>query len=294
MGEQFEPGPSRRASALAGLLTLMVLTGSGYPTARADVPLKYVALGDSAAAGPLIPDAGTPWDCFKSTHNYPAVLAGALGADLTDATCSGAEIPDLVDHGQTVLVSVRPPQIDAVSADTDLITITIGGNDIGMVQLGARCAGMSLSGAGSCRDAFVHDGVDTISQRIDQLRPAYAHLIDRLRDAAPHARIVLVGYGTYLRPGGCFPTQPLVPDAADYIRAKGAELNSAAHEVATAHGIDFFDAEAATVGHDICAAPGDRDFEGFLPTPDDLPAAPLHPTAAGMATIGSALSRMLR
>jgi hypothetical protein len=47
--------------------------------------------------------------------------------------------------------------------------------------------------------------------------PVWGELIDQLRVTAPHARIVVVGYGTFVRPGGCFPAQPVLPRDADFI-----------------------------------------------------------------------------
>ena len=52
---------------------------------------SYVALGDSYAAGPLIPNSVLPLGCLKSSNNYPRLAAPAIGQPLRDATCSGAK-----------------------------------------------------------------------------------------------------------------------------------------------------------------------------------------------------------
>src|SRR4051812_44232380 len=110
----------RRMLALA-VLTLGVATPA---PARADEAVHYVALGDSAAAGPLIPHRHGPVRCLRSDHNYPSWVARALHvADFTDVSCSGATIANLTGPQGGL-----PPQADALSAETTLVTLTIGAN----------------------------------------------------------------------------------------------------------------------------------------------------------------------
>ena len=92
---------------------------------------RYVAMGDSAAAAPLVPEQAQPVGCLKSTNDYPSVLARRIGAaSFTDVTCSGARTEDLVSRSQPTRTGPVPPQLDAVTADTQLVTVTIGGNDV--------------------------------------------------------------------------------------------------------------------------------------------------------------------
>ncbi len=92
-------------------------------------------------------------------------------------------------------------QIDAVDATTDLITITIGANDVGLPSDAEGCEVKSADPP-PCTDEFVVGNVDRISEAITAQLPAWSALIDQLRLTAPHARIVVVGYGTFVRPGG--------------------------------------------------------------------------------------------
>ncbi|WP_045375209.1 SGNH/GDSL hydrolase family protein [Mycobacterium kyorinense] len=260
-------------------------TGAGSPGQP-----NYVAMGDSAAAEPGVPDPAPPPGCQKSTHNYPSVLARRIGAtSFTDVTCSGATTDDITSRAQPTSSGPVPPQIDAVGADTTLITITIGGNDVALAGDAAQCRAASLDSP-PCAQRFVTNGVDSISAAINAQVPVWGTMIDDVRAKAPAARIVLVGYLTYIRPGGCFPDQPVLPTDADYFESKVNELDDRQMQLAAAKGIDFFDTRQLSVGHDMCAPPDQRYVEGFVAA---NPAAPLHPNAMGAAAVGNALADWL-
>src|SRR5690242_3722986 len=95
-------------------------------------PVNYVALGDSYAAGPLIPaQNGSPAGCLRSDHNYPHLVAAAdRAASFTDVSCQGATTGNMTQP-QGVGLGTNPPQLNALSAGTTLVTLQIGGNDIG-------------------------------------------------------------------------------------------------------------------------------------------------------------------
>ncbi|WP_197746913.1 SGNH/GDSL hydrolase family protein [Mycolicibacterium madagascariense] len=263
------------------------------PDAPAGSGPRYVAMGDSAAAAPLVPDQAQPLGCFKSTNDYPSVLARRIGAaSFDDVTCSGARTEDLVSRSQTIRNGTVAPQVDAVAADTQLVTVTIGGNDVDLPKIASTCRRTSLDVA-PCAPGLVADGSDGgdgISQAIDAHAASWSALIDAIRDKAPTARVIVVGYGTYVRPQGCFPAEPINPVDAAYFQSKVDELDARLQQVAQQRGVDFFDSRPLTVGHDICAAPEDRYVEGFAPI---HPAAPLHPNGAGAAALGSALAAYL-
>lgn len=241
-------------------------------------------MGDSAAAAPLVPDQATPIGCLKSTNDYPSVLARRIHAtSFDDVTCSGARTENLVARAQSTRSGQVPPQLDAVAADTELVTITIGGNDVDLPANAMKCRRTTLDEP-PCSADFA---VDAISQSIEADAGGWSALIAAVRAKAPDARVILVGYGTYVRPEGCFPTQPINPVDADYFQAKIDELDDRLKQVATRQGVEFFDTRPLSVGHDICAAPQDRYVEGFVPI---RPAAPLHPNGMGAAAFGAALA----
>ncbi|WP_375484720.1 SGNH/GDSL hydrolase family protein [uncultured Mycobacterium sp.] len=278
---------------LAALVGALAVACSGHSASKTKPPgqLNYVAMGDSAAAAPGVPDPAPPPGCQKSTNDYPSVLARRIApAHFTDVTCSGATTDNITTRPQLTADGPVPPQIEAVTSDTTLITITIGGNDIGLAADASQCRAASID-APPCADKFVTGGVDSISAAITAHVPVWAAMIDDVRAKAAGARIILVGYLTYIRPGGCFPDEPVTPTDADYFQSKLNELDDRQKQLATDKHIDFFDTRPLSAGHDMCAAPNERYVEGFVAV---NPAAPLHPNAMGAAAIGNALADYLR
>ncbi|MEO6794143.1 MAG: GDSL-type esterase/lipase family protein, partial [Mycobacterium sp.] len=99
---------------------------------------RYVALGSSMAAGPGIRPAvaGAPRASGRSARNYPHLVADALNLDLVDVTFSGATSAHLLTERQLG----APPQVEALDGSETLVTVTIGGNDVGYVPLLAAAA----------------------------------------------------------------------------------------------------------------------------------------------------------
>src|SRR6185312_16095982 len=92
---------------------------------------RYVALGDSYTSGPLIPTQ-VDLNCVRSNRNYPALTAAAIGSSaFVDVSCGGATTDDILNAGSGTLGVPVPAQVNAVTAATALVTIGIGGNDIG-------------------------------------------------------------------------------------------------------------------------------------------------------------------
>ncbi|MFD9703928.1 SGNH/GDSL hydrolase family protein [Lentzea sp. NPDC059081] len=270
----------RIAAGLALVATLV----AGTTTAHADT-LDYVALGDSAAAGPLILNQDPALWCLRSSdNNYPRAAAKILHARLTDVTCSGATTDDFAGR-QFGFVA---PQYDALKPTTDLVSITIGGNDVELVQTALSCINLLPEPVGlSCSDRLGGQ----VAARIAQWAPEFGNALDEVKRRAPRAKILVTGYGTYLRPGGCHPVQPIWSRDADHLQGSIALLNATAQAEATKRGATYVDLAAVSVGHDTCAAPGDRYLEGLIPT---TIAAPLHPNAAGMAAFGATVARAAR
>src|ERR687896_2523654 len=110
------------------VVTLAILVlGAFAPSAAAD----YVSLGDSFTAGPFIPVQQPPYGCLKSDRNYPSLAAPDLGQPVfRDASCSGAETEDMTQP-QGVSPGPNPPQFDRLDAETQIVSVGIGGNEIG-------------------------------------------------------------------------------------------------------------------------------------------------------------------
>lgn len=216
--------PAAVASLVAALAVACAAPPAGNSGTSASTVstkrLNYVAVGDSFAAAPGVPDPAPPAGCRKSTNDYPSILARELKVrSFVDVTCSGAKTEDITTRAQQPTGGSVARQIDAVDAGVDLITVTIGANDVGLPSDAKGCQAES-DDPPPCTNKFVVGNADRISQVSIAQLPVWGALVDRLREAAPHARIVFVGYGTYVRPGGCFPEQPVLPRDADYLQSK--------------------------------------------------------------------------
>ncbi|GAA1366731.1 SGNH/GDSL hydrolase family protein [Streptomyces beijiangensis] len=257
--------------------------GVGASPASADAGRQvYVALGDSMASGPLVPPITGPLACGRSTRNYAHLLAARLKVDaFRDVTCSGADTGDMTQPQKLSLLGVdagtAPPQFDALSADTTLVTLTIGGNDAGLVGVAQDCLQLNPLGA-HCKDAYIKDGVDQEALRIDALGPKLAVVLDTIHQRSPQARVLVTGYGEYIKRGGCWPVVPVLGSDADWLQGSVDRMNGVIAAQASAHGAEYVDVRTPSKGHDACQVPGVKWLEGFLPT---APAAPLHPNALG-------------
>lgn len=250
-------------------------------TASAAAP-RYVALGDSAASGPLITpiDLSSP-GCYRSQRNYPKLAAAALGVPITDVTCSGADTGDMTASQGTDLGDV-PPQFNALTADTTLVTLQIGGNDAGLVGLAESCLNLlpEILGGSSCKDENTANGGDVYGDRVNSVAPKVAAVLDGIHQRSPSARVFVVGYTTYLPPNGCYPRVQVWARDANYIQAKVDQLNGVLANAAATHGATYVDIRTPGIGKDVCKSSSVRWTEPFIP---GNVAAPLHPNATGMA-----------
>jgi lysophospholipase L1-like esterase len=265
------------------LLALLAVPAAPVaPAQAAAVTARYVALGDSFTAGPLIPiQHGTPLGCLRSTKNYAAVAARQLSVGtFVDVSCSGADTGDMT-AAQDVTPGTNPPQFTALTADTTLVTLGIGGNDIGYTDIFQTCAELSFRNpfGAPCMAEFG----DELDQRIADTAPKVAAVLEGIRERAPQARILVVGYLRLLPASrGCWPVVPVARGDVPWLDGIEQSLNGMLEDQAERHGAGFVDAYAGGSGHDMCASPGEKWVEGLVPT---SLAAPIHPNAAGMAVV---------
>jgi lysophospholipase L1-like esterase len=241
---------------------------------------SYVALGDSYAAGPIIPLQIEPYGCLKSDHNYAHLAAPSLEPlALRDPSCSGAETDDMTQT-QGVSPGPNPPQFDSLGADTTLVTLLIGGNDIGFSGIGEECFSTSPNGP-SCEEKFTVDGRDEVSDRIAETAPKVAGVIQGVRSRAPAARILVLNYPAIFPDSGpgCWALLPVSNASVPWLREKHKELNAMIAAQAAANGATLVDWYRASIGHDACKLPVIRWVEPLVPV---SPAAPVHPNLIGM------------
>ena len=278
----------------------MVLAAVAAMPATASAKKDYVSLGDSFTAGPLIPNQIPPYGCLKSDHNYPHLAAPHLPvAGFRDASCSGAETEDMTQP-QNVRPGPNPPQFDRLDANTTIVTVTIGGNDIGFSEIAENCSSTTPTGT-PCQDRYNPSRTpedDEISRRIRETAPKIAAVIKGIQRRSPRAKIYFLNYLPILpdQGRGCWPRVPVTEgdtrEEGDvpYLRDKHKELNAMIAEQARLNGANVIDAysEGASGNHDACQlVPTERWVEPAAPT---LPAAPLHPNQFGM----EAMARMVR
>jgi lysophospholipase L1-like esterase len=289
--------PAYRRILLTATTTMLALVG--FPTSGGANPLgnpeHYVALGDSYAAGPGIPEQrAEPRGCEQSTNNYPARLAAGLGLrNYTDVSCSGAKT-DNMTTAQSVTGGNHPPQFNALHPDTDLVTLTISGNDIGFTEIVYTCTRVSVRDpmGNPCERESTAGGYDIYAQRIDAAAPKVAEVLKGIHERSPRARVLLVGYLRILPPSvGCYPVFPVARGDVPYLDGLERQLNTMLADQAFKHGAAFVDPYAGSSGHDACQSPSQRWVEGVVPSNR---AAPVHPNASGMQAVASFAQATLR
>ncbi|MFC7818106.1 SGNH/GDSL hydrolase family protein [Streptomyces sp. NPDC057367] len=248
-------------------------------TAHATPSLDYVALGDSYSAGSgVLPVDPTDLLCLRSTANYPHVIAAETGADLEDVTCGAAQ----TSHFTQSQYPGVAPQVDALSTGTDLVTLTIGGNDNNtFINAITACgtAGLLSGGRGSpCKDRHGTSFEDEIES---STYPALKTALRTVRAKAPNARVAALGY-PWIMPAtadpSCFLKLPVAAGDVPYLRDIQASLNDAVERAAEETGVTFVDFSRVSEGHDACQSAGTRWIEPLL---FGHSLVPVHPNALG-------------
>lgn len=260
-------------------------TASPPPSPTPDLPAvrSYVAIGDSFTAGPGLADLRKGGElCLRSDHNWPSLLARRLDArSFTDVSCAGATTHDVLQNGGG-LVSARP-QLAAVKADTDLVTVGIGGNDGNLfASLISACTG----GQGACAP-FSRDSAPTI---LRQTISDIATVLDDVRAKAPKATVLLVGYLRIMPDSGTCPTIGIPAADAAAVAATEAALDQALADAAREARVPYVSMRRASRGHDACA--GARAWTNGR-TVQDADGIAFHPRLAGMKAVARAVEAEL-
>ena len=221
----------------------------------------YVALGDSYASGLGAGDYGPSGSCDRSSHAADQLWSNANGpAAFSFVACSGATTSDVLNS-----------QVAAVTSSTTLVTLTIGGNDVGFASVMETCV---IWGTGSCVSAIS----SAESQASSTLPAAYDNVLNAIRAKAPNARIVFLDYPDFYdlsQSSGCI-------GLSGTSRAKVDEginlLDSLIQQAAARHGAVFADVRGFFAGHEICDGTSwlnSVDWSNFSDS--------YHPTAAGQS-----------
>jgi hypothetical protein len=282
-----------------------LLSAPGVASAAVPQPLlNVVALGDSYASGVGAEnyEPGTVGQCYRSADSYSQDLVAALRAahesvNYTDVACSGAAIADLSQNFQG-----EAPQLNALTPTTQIVTLTIGTNDVGYVDYGGLCIQGDCSGTPT----------QAILAEMPQLGSDLGGLLDTIKTRSPRAKIVVTGYGSQLTAGPNATGVSLDPicDPSVFSAEERVEGNQVASQLdqtlrgavqqATQRGDDatyvspYNDSGAigpVFAGHSQCES-GTPFYHGFdvLAPGQDGQVALLHLTAAGQA----ALAQLIR
>lgn len=277
---------SLASAALLGLVAPLLLVPPTQALAPASEPShppvwdmgtggeRYVATGDSFASGPGI-QPQRPGPCARSERNYSTLIAKQFDVNaFTDASCGGAVTYDFSAPQQRAGTTINAPQFDALGPDTTLVTFgTMGGNDIGLVQLATECVQS---------DCVPAPGTDPLAAKFNEVKGSLtAHLAETKR-LAPNAAIVVVGYSTYvLQNCPTLATLGVTSAEAAHLQGQIDRLSDLLAEVSAAAGVTFADMRdiPGAQDHTACAAEAEQWIRGLYFGDDGTV---FHPSSAGM------------
>jgi hypothetical protein len=227
------PSRAARVSALTFSLLAVVFTLFAFGAPAQTAPDEYVALGDSFSSGVGTNSYTLSSSCRRGVYAYPWLVAQQrANTSLTFVACSGADTADVMSS-----------QIQSVNPETDIVTITIGGNDIGFADLIVHC---TLADCSARLDSTRASLPTFLPPRLDTVYAA-------IKSQAPAARVVVLGYPRMFSSVGCFGTLGI--SATE--RAKANQLADALDQVigarATSFGFTYKSAIAPFTGHAVCS-----------------------------------------
>lgn len=242
--------------------------------------LNYVAIGSSYAAGPDPQGLRSP--CLRSDDNYPHRVAEARGMNLTDVTCTGATTANVIARPQKVWTNAV--QISAVRPDTDLVTITVGGNDLDYVGRLTAMSCADIAPAAQTRAVKRECGrghplrAEPDSDSYTAVEQNLARIVLDARVRAPRAKVVVVDYppviGSDMRTCAKL---PLTPSQVAETKRIFDGLVAATARAARATGAILVQPSKAGAGHGVCSP--QPWLTGFDPP------MPYHPTDLGKQAV---------
>jgi lysophospholipase L1-like esterase len=266
----------------------------GHTTPKGNRRYRLIAaLGSSFAAGPGIEPVADAV-AMRSERNYAHQFADQIGAHLVDLTVSGASTANVVDTPQqTMTGQVLPPQLDGVPVNADIVTITAGGNDLQFAGAMLYTAWLRIRPESPLVQNLAlmfPNGIPLPSQDdVEQATEGLIRVIDRTRDKAPNARIVLVDYLTVLDDNST-PSTPFTDDEVAQFLTIQRAIGRVFQIAATKTSADLILASSLSARHALgSAAPWIQPFHEELART----AGSFHPNDAGMTAVAAELERVL-
>jgi lysophospholipase L1-like esterase len=249
---------------------------------------RYVNMGSSFAAGAGTGPApeGSPARCYQSSVSYAHLLAARRNLALTDVSCGGATSAHLLNAWNEL-----PPQIEAITADTGLVTITIGGNDVAYAGnlTQASCEQGEMIRVGTFAVPCPTTPFPVAADAFDNLERNLGEITRQIKTRAPNARVIFIQYVTLAPQTQCANSRFTEAEAAE-LRATAARLAEVTARAAQTNGADVLRIDEASRDHTPCDADPwstglPRDYAGSL--------APWHPNVRGMEAIAEQLGALL-
>jgi lysophospholipase L1-like esterase len=245
------------AAGLAAVLALLIGTASSAAAAGAN----YVALGDSYASGVGSGSyTSASGSCLRSTKAYPQLWTNTHApASFVFAACSGAKTTDVTAN-----------QLSALNAGTSLVSITIGGNDVGFAHVMEDCV---IYGTTTCVNE-VNAAENTARNQL----PGWLNTVyNAIRSHAPNARVVVVDYPRFYH--DLWYCVGLSSTSRNKINEGADVLDGVIQTAAASHGFSFADVRSRfAAGHEIC------DSDSWLHSVDwSNIVQSYHPTASGQS-----------
>jgi lysophospholipase L1-like esterase len=316
-------GFSLIAAVVALTATVVAATPASAHSPGGVAGHTYVALGDSYAAGFGLPAPATATrpaypGCAQTSLDYPHRLAAQLRLRLTDATCSGATTADFFSS-QNVPGPHPPAQLDVVKAlHPDLVTVTIGGNDLGFTTIAETCLAASPVGPllaaptfASCSALFASPAgaAQNPFARLAAVGASVQAALAAVHRADPHAKIIVIAYpaiapNTRNTPaGGCFAANAIPTTVIDgiplsstfpftdvdvpFLAAVQRGLDNEIAQAAWRTGATYVNVYRASLAHSACSPETTRWVEPVVPGGGGTNV--LHPSLAGTAAMAATL-----
>jgi lysophospholipase L1-like esterase len=226
----------RRGVRLYATVLAVVVVGAVFTAAGpADTTTwNYVAMGDSYSSGVGTGSYTLDSACKRSTYAYPYLFAQkhTMGS-FAFVACSGAKTSDLISK-----------QLPSLTPTTNLVTMTIGGNDIGFASLIQQC---TLS---DCTATLLK----TTANLSSTLGPALDTTFSDVRQAAPAATVIVLGYPHVFSTSSCFGTLGISSAEEKDANALSDALDALTSTYAAKYHFTYESAIGPWTGHAVCSS----------------------------------------
>jgi lysophospholipase L1-like esterase len=254
---------------------------------------RLLALGDSYSSGEGAGDYEPGTDtadntCHRSRNAWPTLLTEERHLKaLPSVACSGAILTDVLSGRPGGEPERRLSQLGRINGNPDIITLTIGGNDLGFRTVLEKCI------VADCVSAYHRDSGDVLDARIDALAGRLAAAYRAIQAAAPTARVVVVDYPQLFATGqpNCGALNRITVAEGDYLNRAIQRADIAILDAARQAGVTGIDVSTALQDGELtCSGP---QFLNRASPQLRLLSGSFHPNADGQERIARAVAGAL-